>query len=58
MAKISQFNIADHLDSEEVIRAYLDAAAESDDPAVIESAKIDAEKARARIREAASRPAE
>jgi probable addiction module antidote protein len=48
--KTMAWEAVDHLDSEEAIMAYLDAAMEDGDPTLIAAALSDIARARARIR--------
>jgi DNA-binding phage protein len=47
--KISPFSVSDHLESEEMIKAYLKAVREESDPELLQRALQDAETARARL---------
>ena len=46
MTKLTEFDMADYLDSEEVITAYINAALEDGEPAVISAALGDVARAR------------
>lgn len=52
--KFSRYDVVDYLKTEDDIAAYLDAAMEEGDPALIEAARDDATRARARIANTAS----